>query len=149
MARPKIKITTSAAEIRRGIEDLVRKRGISSYRKLAQSANYSTASLSLLVRRKLNSFRPAVGARMSVTLGVEPSTFYSIFGISDSIEIERATKLYQQYLSPTTETIELLNQRYPLLAGQLERIYEESTFSTRAQILGGLELLVKMYQKQA
>jgi len=70
---------------------------------------------------------------LCIALGIKPTAFYSaILGITDTAEIERVTKLYKQYLSPNAETIELLNQRYPLLAGQLERIYEESTFSTKA-----------------
>lgn len=84
-------------------------RGISSYRKLAQSAGYSPAALSLLVRGKLTYFQPPVGARLSIVFGIRPAEFYAIFGIDESTELEGVTKLYQQYLSADAESIELLD----------------------------------------
>lgn len=146
MVRSKVKISTPAREIREKIEQLMQERSIFSYRKLAQSAGYSPAALSLLVRGKLTYFQPTVGARLSIVFGIKPAEFYAIFGIDESTELERVTKLYHQYLSADAESIELLDQRYHLLASRLERSYDLGTFSIKAQILGGLELLVRTYE---
>ena len=123
-------------------------KGIESYRQLALRSGISTATMSLLVRGKVQP-SARVAARLSSTLGVHPKRLYEILYIENPRSVEKAESLYEQISAFSSISPDILNQAYLITIERLKYLYQESNPFIKAQLLGGLELLVKLYQKSS
>ncbi len=133
-------------EIHAQFQELMSGKGIESYRQLALRSEISTATMSLLVRGKV---QPSVRvtARLSSTLGINPKRLYDILYIKDLQSVEKAERLYQQLSAFSSLSADMLDPAYSATIGKLESLYHQSNPISKAQIIGGLELLVKLYEK--
>lgn len=146
--------TVERDALRQRFRELMALQGIETYRGLRKITGLSQSAISQIVCGEFMP-HPKTVARLSYALGIEPQQFYATLGLEEhprigeaekySLEVKRAPPLIP--LPPEQQARDLDKYYLSLKDKTLNNLYEKGDFVTKARIIGGLELLVRLHRK--